>query len=67
MVQEIYERVGYSIKRGFIHLEVDQGGPAPRSMNEEECDSQVVGLVLAQMCSLKKGTELFKEKADGPR
>ena len=64
MVREMYERVGYSTKRGLIHLEVGQGGPPPRPMNEEECKSHVVGLVLAQMYSLKKGTKNFGEKVD---
>ena len=64
MVREMYEGVGYSTKRGFIHLEVGQGALSPRPMNEEECDSHVVGLILAQMYSLKKGAELFRDKAD---
>ena len=33
-------------------------------MTEEECESHVVGLVLAQMYNLRKGTELFGERAD---
>ena len=33
-------------------------------MNEDECKAHVVGLILAQMYSLKKGTELFGEKAE---
>lgn len=35
-----------------------------RAMTEEECKSHVVGLVLANMYNLRKGTELFGEKAD---
>ena len=33
-------------------------------MNEDECKAHVVGLILAQMYSLKKGTELFGKKAE---
>ena len=33
-------------------------------MNKQECEAHVVGLVLAQMYSLRKGTELFGEKAE---
>ena len=33
-------------------------------MNEDECKAHVVGLILAQMYSLKKGTELFGEKVE---
>ena len=61
MVREMYERVGYHQERLFC-LEVGQGAPPLRPINEEECKSHVVGLVLAQMYSLKKGTEYFGEK-----
>ena len=33
-------------------------------MSEEECKAHVAGLVLAQMYSLRNGTELFGEKAE---
>ena len=33
-------------------------------MNNEESKAHVVGLILAQMYSLRKGTELFGEKAE---
>ena len=33
-------------------------------MNGEECEAHVVGLVLAQVYSLRKSTELFGEKAE---
>ena len=33
-------------------------------MTGEECESHVVGLVTENMCNLKKGTELFGDKAD---
>ena len=33
-------------------------------MTEEECESHVVGMVLANMYNLRKGTKLFGERAD---
>ena len=66
MVQGMYQGVGYSAKKGYINLEVNQGAPKPRQMNTEECEARVVGLVFAQMYSLRKGTELFGEKAEKP-
>ena len=62
VVQDMYEKVGYSAKQGFINLE--HGIPPPQTMTEEECESHVVGLVLAQMYNLRKGTELFGKRAD---
>ena len=35
-----------------------------RQINNEECEAHVLGLVLAQVYSLRKGTELFGEKAE---
>ena len=65
MVQGIYEGAGCNIKKGVIHIEVNKGAPPPRQMSkEEECKCHVVGLVLAQMYNLRKGTELFGERAD---
>ena len=64
MIQYMYQRVGYITKKGFINIEVGQGARSLRQMNEEECEAHVVGIILAQMHSLKKGTELFGEKAE---
>ena len=33
-------------------------------MNEEECEAHGVGLILTQMYSLRKGTEVFGEQAE---
>ena len=63
-IQSMYEGAGYSTKRGVIHVEVDRGGPPSDAMTGEECEFHVVGLVLANMYNLKKGTELFGNKAD---
>ena len=64
MIGDMYQGVGYSTKKGFINIEVGQGARSLRQMNEEECEAHVVGFVLAQMYSLRKGTELFGEKAE---
>ena len=64
MIDVMYQGVGYSTKKGFINIEVGQGARPLRSMNEEKCKVHVVGIVLAQMYSLRKGTELFDEKAE---
>ena len=63
IIDDMYQGVGYSTKKGFINIEVGQGARPLRQMNEEECKAHVVGLVLAQMYSLRTGTELFDEKA----
>ena len=64
MVNGMYEGAGYNVTNGVIHIEVNKGAPQPRSMTEAECETHVVGLVLAHMYSLRKGTELFDERAD---
>ena len=64
MIDDMYQGVGYSTKKGFINIEVGQVARPLRQMNQEECKTHVVGLVLAQMRSLRKGTELFGEKAE---
>ena len=64
MTRGMYQGVGYNIKKGFINIEVGQGARPLRQMNDKECKAQVVGLILAQMYSLRKGTELFGEKAE---
>ena len=45
-------------------IEVGHGARPLRQMKDGECKAHVVGLVLAQMYSLRKGTELFGEKAE---
>ena len=64
MIDTMYQGVGYSTKKGFINIEVSQGVRPLRPMSREKSEAHVVGLVLAQMYSLRKGTELFGEKAE---
>ena len=63
-MRDMYQGVGYNAKKGFINIDVNQGTPPSRPMNNEECKTHVVGLVLVQMYSLRKGLELFGEKAE---
>ena len=64
MLDDMYQGVGYSTKKGFINTEVGQGARPLRQMSDEECKAHVVRLVLAQMYNLRKSTELFDEKAE---
>ena len=64
MTRDMYQGVDYNIKKGFINTAVGQRAPPLRQMNDEECKANVAGFVLAQMYSLRKGTELFGEKAE---
>ena len=60
----MYEGAGYNTQQGVINIEVNRGAPPPRAITEEESESHVVGLCLANMYNLRKGTELFGERAD---
>ena len=54
---------GYNPKRGVINLELGPEGPQP-SFTETQLDEHIVGVVFSQHHSLRKGRELFGEKAD---
>ena len=56
--------MGYSTKKGVINVDVSKGAKPLRQMNEEESEAHVMGDVLSQMYILRKGTELFGEKAE---
>ena len=65
MVQDMYEGVGYSTKRGVIHIKTNQGSPPPRVMNEVESKAHMyLRACPSSGVSLSKGTELFGERAD---
>ena len=64
MLHDMYSGAGYSTKRGVINIQVNRAAPPPPAMTEEECESHVVGIVLAQMYNLRKGIEFFGESAD---
>ena len=63
-VVNLYQGARYNAKKGFINIKISQGARPLRQMSHEESEAHVIGLVLAQMYSLKKGTELFGEKAE---
>ena len=63
MIRDMYQGVAYNAKKSFINIEFGQGTSPLRQMNDKECKAHVVGLVFAQMYSLRKGMELFGEKA----
>ena len=53
---------GYRMNRGVINLELGPEGPPP-SFTEAQLDEHIVGVVFSQQHSLRKGRELFGEKA----
>ena len=55
---------GYSTKQGVLNLNIKEDDPPPRVMTEEESDAHVVGVIFAQHWSMKKGRELFGDRAD---
>ena len=55
---------GYSAKQGVLNLNIKEDDPPPRVMIEEESDAHVVGVIFVQHWSMKKGWELFGERAD---
>ena len=60
----MYEGNGYHASRGFINVQVNPSAPPQRAMTKGECEAHVVGLILVNMYNLRKGTELFGDKAD---
>ena len=55
---------GYSNKRGVVNLQFDDDAPPPPKMTEAHIDAHILGFILVQQYVLKKGIELFGEKAD---
>ena len=48
----------------MLHFSFNEDAPCPTKMTEEQSDAYMVGIILAQQYSLKKGPELFSNKAD---
>ena len=63
MIHDMYEGLGYSAKRGVIRIDVNREAPLPQPMTKEECESHIVGLILAEMYNLRNGTGLFDKRA----
>ena len=55
---------GYSNKRGVINLKFDNDAPLPPEIMEAHTDAHILGFILVEQYVLKKGIELFSEKAD---
>ena len=53
---------GYNTKRGVLNLQFDDAKIA--KMSEEQLDAHIVGVIMSQQYSLKKGIELFGERGD---
>ena len=51
----------YNIKKGVLHFNFNEDTPCPTAMSEEQSDAHIVGVILAQQYSLKKGLKLFGE------
>ena len=54
----------YSTKRGVINVQFDNDAPPPPKMTEAHTDAHILGFILVQQYGLKKGIEMFGEKAD---
>ena len=59
-----YAVAGYKTKKGVVHFNVGDDAPPLKTLNEEQSDGHIVGVIFAQQFSLKKGLEIFGEKAD---
>ena len=60
-----YAGAGYSAKQGVIAMKTtDDAKDAPRQMSEEEMESHIIGVILAQQYNLRKGLELFSDRAE---
>ena len=54
----------YSTKRGVLNIHFNDDTPPPPKMMEAHTDAHILGIILVQQYGLKKGIELFGEKAD---
>ena len=59
-----YSGAGYGTKQGVINLVFDENAPPPSELSPEEIDSHILGVILANQYNLKKGKELFGDRAD---
>ena len=63
-IKNQFAGAGYSTKRGVINLQFDDDAPPPPKMTEAHTYVHILGVILVQQYGLKKGVELFGEKAD---
>ena len=62
-LRNLFFWVGYCTELGVINLQVSWI-PLPLAITEEQLESHLVGVVMAQQYSTKKVKELFADKAD---
>ena len=53
----------YKMRDGVIHLNIEDV-PPPVPMDDEELDNYIMGVILIHQYNLKKGIELFGDKAE---
>ena len=63
-IKNQFSGAGYSTKRGVINLQFNDDAPPPPYMTETHTDAHIIGFILVQKYGLKKGIEMFGEKAD---
>ena len=59
-----YAGAGYGTKQGFINLVFNEDAPPPLELSPEEIDPHILKVILANQYNLKKGKELFGNRAD---
>ena len=59
-----FAEAGFSTKTEVLHFNFNEDTQCPTSMNEEQSDVCIIGVILAQKYILKKGLELFRAKVD---
>ena len=60
-----YAESGYNVKKGVIAMELtDDAKDASRQTSEQEIKFHIIGVVLAQQYNLRKGLELFGDRAE---
>ena len=62
-IKNHFSGAGYSTKRGVINLQFDNNAPPPPEITEAHTDAHIIGVILVKQCGLKKGIDMFGEKA----
>ena len=59
-----YAGAGYGARRGVINLIFYEGAPLPTKCDPKEIDSCLLGMIMVNQYSLKKGREFFSDCTD---
>lgn len=54
----------YDTLQGVLNIETDEGEPIFSKMSEEDCDTHILRVLLAQHYNTKKAKELFGDRSD---